>query len=341
MTRRLLVLLAALLPGLAAAHEIRPMLLDLAEGGNGQVQVTLKLPVYASGEMAAVNTEFPAGCRASGPVQNSPGASALLSRWTMRCPQGLAGSRLKLSGFSALTPDGLVMVHFADGRDTHYAVNRDHADLRLEPAEAGARVEKSLLAFVPIGIGHIWGGPDHLMFVLGLMLVVWRTRAGLRSLIGTVTAFTLAHSLTLALSVLWGITLPAAPVETLIALSILLLAVELARTARQPAARLDTLTFRRPWLVAFVFGLLHGFGFAGALMETGLPEQARATALLLFNLGVEAGQLQFIAVAALCALLLRRLPLLEMPRLAGAATSVIGCVSAAWVLQRSAAIFLT
>lgn len=322
-----------------AAHEIRPVFLGLSERPDGSVEARLKLPLFRSGDLAAVQLRFAEDCKTLDTAENSLSEDSLLQRWRFRCNTGLAGQTLQLSGFSALVPDGLVTARFADGREVSYAVNRDHAQLRLEP-QAAAHPARSLLAYIPIGIEHIAFGFDHLLFVLGLMLIWWRSGARLSRLIGTVSAFTLAHSLTLSLAVLGGWSLPPAPVEALIALSILLLAVELAKATRSGTQELpDTLTFRKPWLVAFVFGLLHGFGFAGALRETGLPQAAQGWALLLFNLGVEAGQLMFIASAALLYALLRSLTALRLAQLTPALQLLIGSVAAAWFIERSWQIF--
>lgn len=336
--RRMLLLLVLALALPAQAHEIRPVFLGLQELADGSIEARLKLPLFRSGDVAAVQVRFAPDCRNLAPAENSIASDSLLQRWRLRCASGLAGQRIELQGFSVLVPDGLVTARFADGREASYAVNREHAELQLMP-QAGAHPASALSAYVPIGIEHIMLGFDHLLFVLGLMLLWWRSGSGLRRLIGTVTAFTLAHSLTLALSVLGGVTLPPAPVEALIALSILLLAVELVRAARLAPALPDTLVFRKPWLIAFSFGLLHGFGFAGALRETGLPEQARAWALLLFNVGVELGQLLFIAAAALLYAVLRRLMRVSLTQLSPVLNGLIGSVSAAWWLDRTWQIF--
>lgn len=322
----------------ALAHEIRPIFLGLIEQPQGRVEASLKVPVFRNGDVAAVQPQFGPDCKREGPSVVSMTDDSLLERWTLHCSDGLAGQSLHLRGFSALTPDGLVSVRFADGRELNYAASRNYADLVLQP-ETQQHPARSLAAYVSIGVEHIALGIDHLLFVLGLILLWWRSRARLVTLIGTVTAFTVAHSLTLALSVLGGVHLPSAPVEALIALSILLLATELVRAQRMAPVLPDTLSFRQPWLIAFIFGLLHGFGFADALGETGLPEQARAWALLLFNIGVELGQVAFIIAAILGYRLLRTITRIEVQRLASPMTWIIGSFSGAWVLDRSWQIF--
>ncbi|WP_428310140.1 HupE/UreJ family protein [Hydrocarboniphaga sp.] len=344
--RRLLLMLLLLFAagGSAQAHEIRPIFLGIAEQADGRIDLRLKVPVFRSGDVAAVQVHFGAACDAIGQARNETRDDSLLQSWSLHCAGGLAGQRLQLQGFGGLVPDGLVSVQYADGRQASYAVNRDHADLLLQTQDE-TRPLRSLAAYVPIGIEHVLSGLDHLLFVLCLMLLVaargGTRRAQLQTLLATISAFTLAHSLTLALAVIGGVSLPTASVETLIALSILLLAVELARAARTPETRPATLAFREPWLMAFVFGLLHGFGFAGALLETGLPAAARGWALLLFNLGVEAGQLIFVAAALLAITILRALPTPQHLRrtLVALPVTAIGSVAAAWVLQRGWMIF--
>jgi hypothetical protein len=176
-----------------------------------------------------------------------------------------------------------------------------------------------------LGVEHILGGTDHLAFVFGLLLLV----RGWGRLLGTISAFTLAHTLTLGLAVLGIVRVPPAPVEAMIAVSIVLVAVEALRPADAP----PTLAHRKPWLVAFLFGLLHGLGFAGALAELGLPADQLPAALLAFNAGVEVGQLAFVATMLVPVVWLRRLPraVQAIPAYA------IGALAVAWTFERVAA----
>lgn len=180
-----------------------------------------------------------------------------------------------------------------------------------------------------LGMGHILGGIDHLLFVVGLLLLV----KSLKRLIVTITAFTLAHSITLALSVLGWLKLPSEPVEAIIALSIVLLAVEIVNHHRGKIG----ITARFLWLISFVFGLVHGLGFAGALGELDLPPADVPAALLFFNLGVEAGQLVFIAALLLLAWPIRKAKLQLPPKLALAPHYALGIISAYWLLDRTLA----
>jgi hypothetical protein len=198
-----------------------------------------------------------------------------------------------------------------------------------------------IATYTLLGIEHILAGVDHLLFVLALLLLVtdWKR------LVLTVTAFTVAHSITLAAATLGLVRVSPAAVEATIALSILFLATELARrgVAGRPNKSVQSgqsdqqagLATRFPWVVAFSFGLLHGFGFAGALQEIGLPEQAIPLALLFFNVGVELGQLMFIGCMLAIAYLLKTIGLDQAGRSPRWAAYVIGSVSAFWVFERT------
>jgi hypothetical protein len=319
------------------AHELLSVVLRLDEAKAGQVQAILKTPLARDGSPAAVVPQFQSGCQALGEprVERQPGL--ILRQWRMQCGGGLAGHSLRFAGLDPRTPDAVVTARFADGSVLTAAVDRHDPVVLLQSAAQLAGPPPGLMAYLPIGIEHILLGPDHLLFVLGLMLVVFAMGSGLRMLVLALTAFTLAHSLTLALAVLgiWG--LPSKPVELMIALSIVLLAVELATyETRRARGLLPSLTLRKPWLVAFVFGLLHGFGFAGALAEVGLPDQARGWALFLFNVGVEVGQLIFVAGALLVLAVMRRLRGREVPAgWSGAVVTLLGGVAVYWTLDRA------
>src|SRR6185436_2163723 len=186
--------------------------------------------------------------------------------------------------------------------------------------------------YLTLGVEHILLGIDHLLFVLALLLIV----KGVRRLVATVTAFTVAHSITLGAATLGFVHVPSAPVEAVIALSILFLASELAR--RRAGGSAD-LTERFPWVVAFSFGLLHGFGFAGALSEVGIPQQAVPLALLFFNVGVEIGQLLFIAAVFGFGWLVR-LSAVRVPAIWPRAVAYgVGSAAAFWVVERTIAVF--
>lgn len=236
---------------------------------------------------------IPRGCDFVAPPDELPLTSGIHLRGRLRCPRGIEGLRFGVEGLERGETQVVVRVRLPDGREHRGLVTADEPSFRIPRRNE----EGSVLArYVVLGTEHIALGLDHLLFVLGLFLLV----DGWKRVVATVTAFTLGHSLTLALAALGVVHVPSAPTEACIALSIVLLAVELAHPDRQSTAR------TRPWLVASSFGLLHGLGFAGALAEVGLPRAAVVPALFGFNLGVELGQIAFVAVLALLSVATRR-----------------------------------
>jgi hydrogenase/urease accessory protein HupE len=313
----LLTLLALALPALA--HDFRPALLQLREIGGGQFELRLISPSSSSngpigeGELRPL---VPEHCTLT---SRSP-ISARLD-----CGErGLVGP-LGLEGLDKHPVDIVVEIHFADGSDLSAVLAPGDPPLLI--GDADPRSSAQLLAdYLRLGVEHILLGIDHLLFVLGLVLLV-RDR---KTLIWTVTAFTLAHSITLAASTLGLLRLPGPPVEAGIALSILLLARELL----VPEDRRDTLTWRAPWLVAFGFGLLHGFGFAGALAEVGLPTGHVPMALLGFNLGVELGQLAVVLTLLGVFAIGRGLAPDRQPLARRLACYAMGSLAVAWLIER-------
>lgn len=331
---RILLATAAILAGTAAhAHELQTVALRLDESRNDRVSVTLNTPLSRDGQAVAVVPDFGTHCQIIGDSHVERDGDRVLRNWPLICKGGLSGTPLRVAGLDPRTPEALITVNFANGVRQTLTVDRHDPAITLK-AEQGERQIVGVGAYLPLGIEHILTGPDHLLFVLGLMLVVATFGGGWRLLLASLTAFTLAHSLTLGLAMfgIWG--LPPKPVEILIALSIVLLAVELAEHARRQQQGLrPTLTLRKPWLVAFLFGLLHGFGFAGALSEVGLPDAARGWALFLFNLGVEIGQLVFVATVLLLVNIARKF----IPRFnpqSGAITIALGAIAVYWTLDR-------
>jgi hypothetical protein len=248
-------------------------------------------------------------------------ADARVQHAELVCSTPLTGRVFTVNGLELTATDVLLRVDNLDGKSfTHRLV--PEAPSVVIPERPGAL--EVAATYLVLGVEHILLGIDHLLFVLALLLLV----RGIGRLIATITAFTVAHSITLAAATLGFVNVPSAPIEATIALSILFVATELARGQ-------FTLTMRLPWLVAFTFGLLHGFGFAGALSEVGLPTHAIPLALLFFNVGVELGQLAFIAVVLTGAWALRRVAL-EPPAWAPRLTAyVIGSVAAFWVFERT------
>jgi hydrogenase/urease accessory protein HupE len=309
----------------AAAHEVRPAYLELREEKSGEFSVLLKTPMQGDARLALAAV-FSGNVEVMTPMVSRPTGDAMIQTWHMRAIEPLAGQRVLIDGLRNTMTDVLVRVAFASG---------DSWVERLTPDAPEATIPETpsrwvtAATYLKLGIEHILLGFDHLLFVLALLFLTegtWR-------LVKTVTAFTVAHSITLALATLGVVHVPSPPVEAVIALSIAFVAVEIIRM-RQGRGSLAT---RSPWLVAFVFGLLHGFGFAGALSEIGLPAGQIPVALLFFNFGVEIGQLLFVgAVLGLVALMqVRKRSLPTWLKLAP--PYAIGTTAMFWVIQRVAA----
>lgn len=319
--RWLLALLWLLAAG-AQAHELQPGFLELREGQERNWQVLWKQPLSA-GQPLRLTPVFPAPCAPLGTASQERLPQAWVYRARIHCPQGLAGQKLAVEGLEAFATDVLVRVEHADGRVETHLLKPDQPQLQL-----AALGERTQTTYLWLGIEHIALGFDHLLFVFGLLLLVGSNWM----LVKTITSFTVAHSITLGLATLTSIHVPPRPLELAIALSILFLAPEILRLR----AGGSSLSIRHPWVVAFAFGLLHGFGFASALREVGLPRDEIPLALLLFNVGVEFGQLAFVALVLAAGALWRRLAPWRTPALALAPVYLIGTLSAWWTWQRLA-----
>jgi hypothetical protein len=248
----------------------------------------------------------------------------------LRCgTRGLTGS-LGFEGLGELSASGVIKLEWADGSSRVINVSAVRPRMQITDARHGAGTLRKATNFIGTGVMHIWLGIDHLLFVLGLLWLV----EGWRTLLKTITAFTLAHSVTLCAATFGWHVLPAAPVEAVIALSIAFVAVEIAREAR---TRQASFTRKNPWLVAFGFGLLHGFGFANALAELEVPATELPFALLGFNLGVELGQLAFVAALLAFRPVLRRLEQSAGVRLNPAGYYAMGALAMYWFFDRLAA----
>ena len=322
----LVALALALIPAGVRAHDLMPALLELDQTGAERVEVLWRRPVV-QGQPLALTPVLPDRCRPQGPPREELRPRALLVRSTLRCRGGLHGQPVAIEGLGASGTDVLLRWRLPRAPWSSRLLQAGAPSARLLAAGGGASAEAPPLAdYLGLGVQHILQGPDHLLFVLGLLLIVpdrWM-------LLKTITAFTAAHSITLAAATVGVLQLPTPPLEAAIALSILLLAPEIVRRWRGGTS----LMLRQPWLVAFAFGLLHGAGLAGALRELGLPKGELVPALLLFNVGVELGQLAFVAVLLLVAWLWRRrLPTpLWLRRLPG---YVVGSAGAYWTLERT------
>lgn len=316
----------------ASGHALQPGFLGLSAQGDGVWRVTWRVP-DVNGAPMALDVLLPGTCDTrSAPALRFDGI-AHVATWRVSCPGGIAGGAIAVGGLEATQTDVLVRADLAPGQA---------ATLRLTP-----RLTSAVLPVVPsradiaggyaaMGVEHILSGTDHLLFVFALLLLV----PDLRRLVGAITAFTVAHSLSLVAATLGWVNMPGPPVEAVIALSIMFLAAELARP--HPASA--SLLVRRPWPASFGFGILHGLGFAGALAEIGLPAGDIPLALLAFNVGVEIGQLAFVLAVLLTALALGRLypALVRSIATPGRGSRrwlayAIGTVSASWLLSRLAA----
>lgn len=321
---RILLLIAGLLvlAGPVSAHEVRPAYLRIQQVSEQQFEVLWRVP--ARGDLRlGVDVQLPEQCRQTEDPLRWQEAATHIERWTALCPGGITGDRVEINGLSSTVIDALARYERLDGTSQVK---------RLTPASPGFTVSASESLFqvastyTLLGIEHILLGADHLLFVLALLLLV----PGRRKLFWTITAFTLAHSMTLAAATMGWVHVPQKPVEAVIALSILFVAMEIVHWRQGRPG----ITRQWPWLVAFTFGLLHGFGFAGALSEIGLPEHAIPAALLFFNAGVEAGQLMFIGAVFLLWFVLKRItwPLWawRVP------VYLIGSFAAFWTIERIA-----
>ncbi len=270
----------------ATAHEVRPGYIEITETARDRFDIVWKQPVRSAGASAVaglgLRPVFPPNCERLGDSRMRRQPGALVEKFSLTCEGGLFGQSIGVEGLQRTITDVLVQLTLLEG---------DRHSLRLTgdaPVQEFAGGGTFLMAYFGLGVEHLIFGPDHILFVLGLILLV----EGWRRLVYVITAFTLAHSLTLALSMLGNISAPSAVVEAIIALSILFVAVELV----QPPEKRSALANRYPQAVAFGFGLLHGFGFAGMLGAIGLPRDVELAALALFNIGLEVGQLMVVAL---------------------------------------------
>jgi hypothetical protein len=279
------------------AHETRPFYLGITETGEGRYEILWRRPIYY-GRLLPVALRLPEGVEdVIAPIEKTLPDVVVTRRIVDAGAQGLSGRRIAFDGLqSQVITDVLVRAKLLDGSEWTQIARPGQP--WVEFTGAMGRFEAAL-AYLKLGVQHILLGIDHLLFVLGLLLL----SRGVLLLVKTITAFTVGHSLSLALATLGFISVPAKPLSAVIALSIVFLAAELVRAERGESS----LTIRNPWLVSFGFGLLHGIGFAGALVALGLPQSAIPLALFMFNVGVEIGQLLFVFVVLALLASIRRL----------------------------------
>jgi hypothetical protein len=267
---------------------------------------------------------LPADCTNLEPPRSERAGGGIIDHMRVACPGGLDGREIAIDGLASTYTDVIVRAARSDGTVQSARLTPDRPSFSLVRAPTSMETAKTYLF---LGVEHILGGIDHLMFVLALMLLI-RERW---MLLKTITAFTVAHSITLAAAALNWMQVPPAPIEATIALSICFAAAEVVR---RDHGKFD-LANRAPWIMAFTFGLLHGFGFGGALKEIGLPQSDVPLALLTFNLGVEAGQLLFVAAVLAVTAAIDRLLSLRVPKLRNVTAYAIGSVAAVWFIERT------
>lgn len=311
--------------GQAFAHELQPSSLEVRQLTADRYEVIWRAPIYYKKPHPA-KLQLPDHWQTVGEPTIKQLSDSALHRRVVSVPNGdIDGGVIRFIGLESTITDVFVRFIWLDGNQTTAIARPGQPFVDIVAQRSAWQVAGD---YTVLGVDHILSGFDHLTFVLALLLIV----SGARRLLITVTSFTLAHSITLAAATLGVMWVPGSPVEATIALSILFLASELVKVNRG----LPSLTAQYPWIVAFVFGLLHGFGFAGALSDVGLPQNEVPLALLMFNVGVELGQLLFIA-AVLALLAVVRKVRIEWPAWAHQLPAYgIGSIAAFWFIERVA-----
>jgi len=309
--------------GITRADEIRPALLEITEREGGWVDVVWKKP--ATGDLVlSLEPVFPEFFEQAAPISGRALGGGWVEYRSYRTGgQSFAGESIRVDGLAGVSTDVLLRIKLANGIEHSGILNASHLSFTIPEQPSKTEVAVS---YWQMGTIHILQGLDHLLFLLTLLLIV----QGIWPLLKTVTAFTLAHSLTLVLATLGLVNLPSAPTEAVIALSIMLLAVEVIHKNQGQ----HTFSERFPWLIAFTFGLVHGLGFAGALSEIGIPQNEVPLSLLMFNVGVETGQVLFVVVVSLLLAVLRKFQSSGALLLTRATPYAIGGVAAFWTIKR-------
>jgi hypothetical protein len=312
------------LPSPARAHEIRPAYLQITENPQHRFDVLWKQPSIGTQVLRLV-PKVSNGVLDGEPIEEDATNSFLIRRWqdVNVSRASFDGATIHIEGLEYTLTDALVTLSFANGQEIQEILHPRTPALVVHLTGTG---KLPVPAYIRLGVEHILTGFDHLSFVLGLLLLV-RSRL---TLLKTITAFTVAHSLTLAAAALGWVHVKPAVIEALVAFSIVFVAVEVVRAYHGEYG----LTARFPWLIAFTFGLLHGFAFAGSLAEIGLPEHNIPASLLLFNVGVEIGQLLFVGAVLAVIALLRRLPVSIPPWTRWIPPYAIGGLASFWVIER-------
>jgi len=304
----------------AHAHEVRPVYLEVKQISELEYSFKLKVPARGGTRMN-VEVLMPEACDSVQQSRKIKTDDAFIESWIATCRESLVGKNLTIKGIEGTLTDALVRIELLSGNVQTALVRPANPSVTIHKEPSWLEVVKT---YFILGVEHILLGIDHLLFVLGLLLIT----SGKWRILKTVTAFTIAHSITLAMAALGAVHFPVAPVEAVISLSIVFVAYEALRI------RASDVAIRKPWVVAFIFGLLHGFGFAGALSETGLPQNSIASALFVFNVGVEVGQIAFIIFVLLLMLALRRMITRLPDWVYKIPPYAIGSLAMFWTIQR-------
>ncbi len=320
--------LSAVVPG--RADEFKPAYLQLTQVDQDTYDVLWKIPAIDESTTLKVKPQFPDGTEALTKVRGTFSRGVTVQRWRIRVPHGLDGQAVIFSHLSETRIDVLARLVRLNGSVQLERILPVRPRFVAKPSPGSLEVVET---YTVLGIEHILTGFDHLLYVLGMLILV----GGWRRIVATMSAFTATHSLTLTAAALGWVHVPQPPVEACIALSILFVAREIVQVHRGR----PSITARWPWVVSFTFGLMHGFGFAGALAEVGLPQSSIPTALLFFNVGVEIGQLLFVAaVLAVIAVGRRAAQRVRLPQpdwLWRVAPYAIGALASFWLVERVAA----
>ena len=319
------LLFAMLFPGSGQADIFQPAYLEIRELGGDEYAVLWKVPARPDSRRLAAYVRLPEATRELTPPTALIAQGAWVERWTIRHEGGLVGETIAIEGAAAGVSNIIARVERLDGSSQVERLQIGAPQFIVLAPESTGQVA---WAYLVLGVEHILAGIDHLLFVLALLLVV---RGGKRIVV-TITAFTVAHSITLVAATLGFVHVPGPPVEAIIALSIVFVAAEVIHGIQGRPG----ITARAPWVVAFSFGLLHGLGFAGALEEVGLPQTAIPMALLMFNVGVEVGQLIFVAVVLVLGKLAKKVFEKSEQWAVPLGAYAIGSVAALWTIERIA-----
>ena len=325
MQKKLLFTLLLLFASISSsfADTIKMAYLGIDETKKNSYNIIFKIPTKNNRKLN-LKANFPKGCDKTSKVKLQAVNGAFLHSWSMECKNGLVGGDISVDGLDITNTSLLMKLKLLNGISQTKILSKNNNTYTVESAPSSLQVVKT---YTVLGIEHILMGFDHLLFVLSLLFIA----KNLKQLILTITAFTLAHSITLAGVTFGYLKLPQQPVEAIIALSIMFLAMEIIHKRQG----IEGIASRFPWIVSFAFGLLHGFGFAGALAEIGLPEQSIPLALLFFNVGVETGQLMFIATVIAVGKVLHKLAkpsILNKGRVA--VVYMIGSLASFWFIDR-------